>query len=72
MANITKSPLIICDSAHNEDGIKEIVKQLSEHKYTKITFYIGTVNDKNIDNILSLLPKKARYYFCQANIPRSL
>ena len=35
-------------------------------------FILGTVNDKNIDNILALLPEKARYYFCQANIPRSL
>ncbi|MDC0201983.1 bifunctional folylpolyglutamate synthase/dihydrofolate synthase [Flavobacteriales bacterium] len=65
-------PLIICDSAHNEDGIKEVVKQLSEIDYKELHFILGTVNDKNIDNILGLLPKKAKYYFCQANIPRSL
>ena len=35
-------------------------------------FILGTVNDKNIDNILTLLPKDAIYYFCEANIPRSL
>jgi len=69
---LEKEPLIICDSAHNEDGIKEVVKQLSEVDYKELHFVLGTVNDKNIDNILSLLPKKARYYFCQANIPRSL
>jgi dihydrofolate synthase / folylpolyglutamate synthase len=69
---LQKTPLIICDSAHNEDGIKEVVKQLSEIDYKELHFILGTVNDKNIDNILSLLPKKARYYFCQANIPRSL
>ena len=69
---LQKEPLIICDSAHNEDGIIEIVKQLSEVDYKKLHFVLGTVNDKNIDNILGLLPKKARYYFCQANIPRSL
>ena len=69
---LQKEPLIICDSAHNEDGIKEIVKQLSEIDYKELHFVLGTVNDKNIDNILGLLPKKARYYFCQANIPRSL
>ena len=69
---LQKDPLIICDSAHNEDGIKEVVKQLSEIDYRELHFILGTVNDKNIDNILGLLPEKAKYYFCQANIPRSL
>ncbi len=69
---LQKEPLIICDSAHNEDGIKEIIKQLNEIDYKELHFILGTVNDKNIDNILGLLPEKARYYFCQANIPRSL
>ena len=69
---LEKEPLIICDSAHNEGGIIEIVQQLSEVDYKELHFVLGTVNDKNIDNILGLLPKKARYYFCQANIPRSL
>ena len=69
---LQKKPLIICDSAHNEDGIIEIVKQLSEIDYKELHFVLGTVNDKNIDKVLGLLPRKARYYFCQANIPRSL
>jgi dihydrofolate synthase / folylpolyglutamate synthase len=69
---LQKEPLIICDSAHNEDGIKEVLKQLRKVDYKELHFVLGTVNDKNIDNILGLLPKKARYYFCQANIPRSL
>lgn len=69
---LQKEPLIICDSAHNEDGIIEVVKQLRKVDYKELHFVLGTVNDKNIDNILGLLPKKARYYFCQANIPRSL
>lgn len=69
---LEKEPLIICDSVHNEDGIIEIVQQLSEIDYKELHFVLGIVNDKNIDNILGLLPKKARYYFCQANIPRSL
>ena len=69
---LEKEPLIICDSAHNEDGIIEIVQQLSEIDYRELHFILGTVNDKNIDNILTLLPKDAIYYFCEANIPRSL
>ena len=49
-----------------------MVKQLSEIDYKELHFILGTVNDKKIDKILSLLPEKAKYYFCQANIPRSL
>jgi dihydrofolate synthase/folylpolyglutamate synthase len=30
------------------------------------------VNDKEVDKILQLLPKKAIYYFCKASIPRAL
>ena len=69
---LEKEPLIICDSAHNEDGIWEITKQLKTIKYDNLHFILGTVNDKNIDKILSLLPTEAKYYFCQADIPRSL
>ena len=32
---------------------------------------IGMVKDKDITKILSLLPQKAFYYFCQPNIPRA-
>ena len=32
----------------------------------------GTVKDKNLDSILSYLPKNARYYFCQADIARAM
>jgi dihydrofolate synthase/folylpolyglutamate synthase len=32
----------------------------------------GMVKDKEIGEILSLLPKEASYYFCQAKIPRAM
>ena len=30
------------------------------------------VNDKDIDKVLSMLPRKAHYYLCKADIPRGL
>jgi dihydrofolate synthase/folylpolyglutamate synthase len=69
---MSKSPLTICDVAHNEDGIKQIVKQLSVTKYENLHFVFGMVKDKDIAQILKLLPQKATYYFCKANIPRAL
>ena len=69
---LSKIPHIICDTGHNEDGIRQISKQLKNTKYEQLHFVFGTVNDKNLDNILSHLPKNACYYFCQANIPRAI
>jgi dihydrofolate synthase/folylpolyglutamate synthase len=70
---VSESPLIICDTAHNKAGITEIVNQLNSLNKDKIHFIIGVVNDKDLDNILKLLPqKKADYYYCKADIPRGL
>ncbi len=69
---ISKKPLTICDTGHNEDGIKEVVKQIKITPHKKLHFVFGMVNDKDIDTILSLLPRDAVYYFCKANIPRGL
>jgi len=65
-------PLIICDSAHNEGGLKIVMKQLSQMKYTNLHIVIGFVNDKTLDKVLQLFPEKATYYFAKANIPRGL
>jgi dihydrofolate synthase/folylpolyglutamate synthase len=69
---ISNSPLIICDTGHNEAGIKEIVAQLDKTTFNQLHFVFGAVNDKSIDKILGLLPKDAIYYLCQAAIPRAL
>jgi dihydrofolate synthase/folylpolyglutamate synthase len=66
------SPLIICDTGHNIDGIKEIVAQLENTPHNLLHIVFGAVNDKSIESILKILPKSARYYFCQASIPRAL
>ena len=65
-------PLTICDVAHNEAGIKEVVEQIKQIKFRKLHFVYGVVNDKEIDHILELLPTQAEYYFCRADIPRGL
>lgn len=69
---LSKKPLIIADIAHNEAGIKEVFKQVKQTPHKKLHIVFGTVNDKDIHKILSLLPKKAIYYFSKANIPRAL
>ena len=69
---LSENPLTICDTGHNEAGIKEVLKQISLTKHNHLHFVFGAVNDKEIDSILSMLPKNVTYYFCQAKIPRAL
>lgn len=65
-------PNIICDTGHNEAGIKWVVGQLKKEEYDQLHIVFGAVNDKDIDKVLELLPKKALYYFTQAAIDRAL
>ena len=69
---IGHNPRIICDTGHNEAGIKLIFKQLEQIPYQKLHIVWGMVNDKSIDKIMSILPQNANYYFTKAQIPRAL
>ena len=69
---IHENPTIILDVGHNEDGIKQIIQQIELTKHHDLHIIIGMVKDKEIDTVLSLLPRSANYYFTQALIPRAL
>lgn len=69
---LSKTPLTICDTGHNVDGIREVVEQLKTYSFSKLHFVLGMVNDKDSKAVLELLPNNAIYYFCKANIPRGL
>ncbi len=66
------NPAVICDTGHNEDGVRDIVEQLNNTAYQKLHIIWGMVNDKDINSVLQLLPKHAQYYFVKPNIPRGL
>ncbi len=67
-----EKPLIICDTGHNEGGIREIVRQINETKFSHLHIVMGMVRDKDVSKVLCLLPAEATYYFCQASIPRAM
>jgi dihydrofolate synthase/folylpolyglutamate synthase len=67
---LQQEPLVICDTGHNEDGIKEVLKNIANTPHHKLHLVWGMVKDKDAAKILALLPKEATYYFCQPNIPR--
>ncbi len=68
---LQEEPRLICDTGHNKEGIAEIVQQLSKTSYNMLHFVWGMVDDKNVTEVLKLLPH-AKYYFTQASIPRAL
>lgn len=67
-----KNPMVVCDTGHNEDGIRMIIEQIFEQKFNNLFMVIGMVNDKDVSKVLSMLPKNAWYIFCQATIPRAM
>lgn len=69
---LSQNPKIICDIAHNFSGINEICNQLKEEVYENLYILYGTSDDKNIEDIVKILPQKARYFLCQANNQRSM
>lgn len=73
---LRREPLVICDTGHNEAGLKYNIEQLcrimNERPDGKLRFVIGFVADKDIEKILQLFPNEAEYYLTQAQIPRAL
>lgn len=66
------NPLIICDTGHNEDGIREVVRNLGATSYKTLHFIVGVMRDKDLSHMLPQLPKDAIYYFCSPDIPRAM
>ena len=67
-----ENPKTICDTAHNFDGLKIVMNQIQKEHFETLHIVLGFVNDKDLEDILPLFPKKATYYFCKPNIPRGL
>ena len=69
---LNEFPKVICDTAHNKNGLEIVLKQIQKEDFDALHIVLGVVNDKDLDEILPLFPKKAIYYFCKPNIPRGL
>jgi dihydrofolate synthase/folylpolyglutamate synthase len=69
---LKENPRVICDTAHNEEGLQLVLKQLEKENFNKLHIVLGMVSDKNLDAVLPLFPKDALYYFCKPDVPRGL
>lgn len=69
---LIKEPKVICDTAHNKEGLLETLSQLVKEDYKRLHIVLGTVNDKNLESIVELFPKEATYYFCKPKVKRGM
>jgi len=69
---LSKNPLVICDTGHNEAGIAEVIKNIAQTPFEKLHIVFGMVKDKDISKVLSMMPKNATYYFCKPDLERAL
>lgn len=69
---LQSEPIVICDTGHNEAGIKEVIPQIQAFCKGKLHIVWGMVKDKNHAPVLTLLPQDAIYYFVAPDLPRAL
>ncbi len=69
---LQQEPKVICDTAHNKNGLEIVLRQLQKEVFSQLHIVLGVVNDKDLTEILPLFPQTAIYYFSKPNIPRGL
>ncbi|MFK8060254.1 MAG: folylpolyglutamate synthase/dihydrofolate synthase family protein [Polaribacter sp.] len=69
---LQENPKVICDTAHNKEGLTIVLNQLKKEKFNKLHIVLGVVSDKKLEEVLPLFPVDAIFYFCRPNIPRGL
>ena len=66
------APRLVCDTGHNIGGFQYIVPQLQAQPCKQLRIVFGMVGDKDINGVLSLMPREAIYYFTQPSVARAL
>ena len=69
---LQEHPKVICDTAHNKEGLAIVLNQLKKEPFKKLHIVLGVVADKKLETILPLFPCSADYYFCKPAISRGL
>ena len=65
-------PMVVCDTGHNTGGWQYLSQQLAHVNCQKMHIVFGMVSDKDIDTVLTMLPKDAIYYFTRAESHRAI
>jgi len=69
---LKEKPMVVCDTAHNSEGLSWVIPQLLDLPYEQLHIILGMVSDKDLDKVLPLFPKDAMYYFCTPDVARGM
>ncbi|HJZ40683.1 MAG TPA: folylpolyglutamate synthase/dihydrofolate synthase family protein [Bacteroidales bacterium] len=69
---VQHQPDVVCDTAHNADGLKQVMQQIIETPHEHLHIILGFVNDKDIHEIFNYLPEEAAFYFTRLSVPRTM
>lgn len=69
---LKESPLVVCDTAHNKEGLTWVLQQIKKQQYKQLHMVLGFVNDKDVKGVLGMFPKEAKYYFVRPSISRGM
>lgn len=69
---LDSNPVVVADAAHNLSGLREVVLQLKQMEFSRLHIVLGMVDDKQVEDILQILPRQAQFYFCKPDIPRGM
>ena len=69
---VNQIPKVVCDTGHNVGGWLYLSRQLATIQCQQMHIVFGMVDDKDIDKVLDLLPKHAKYYFTKAQTKRAI
>lgn len=67
-----RSPLVVCDTGHNVGGWQYLSRQIAGMPCHQLRMVFGMVDDKDIQTVMTLLPKNAMYYFTKATTHRAI
>ena len=68
---IQSDPPVILDGAHNLAALKSAFASLWKIDAERYFVILGISNDKNIEDLLKILPKSFEFHFTQAQVPRA-
>ena len=68
---VNQKPLVVCDVAHNEEGLQLIAEQLIALQ-KGLHLILGFVKDKDLEAIIPLLPKALSISLVKPNVIRGM
>lgn len=69
---LQERPRVLCDTAHNREGLELVFRQLARQPYRQLHLVLGFVKEKKLETLMPLFPKEALYYLSRPNLPRGM